>query len=278
MGVTIKRVLAATDFSPAGQRAVDAAAHWARQARAQLRIVHVAPPQGWLGGLWGVDSAAGETIDRHAANALKEVAAHADPQRTIELSTGVLHGAAAKSIARAARDYEADLIVVGARGERDASGEGDLGGTSTKLLASAPAPLLLVRRARATLAAGVIAAVDLSPRSSAVLEWGHLAAAESHLYVYHVYDIPFAARLEAFYRKTRPPGFWGPVRAACPDLPPAAPVRPVLGLWAAGLALVLGLVAGTGKLLLGEPGVGALFLATAGVGGGWIYRSLRPRA
>ena len=177
---------------------MDAAAHWARQARAQLRIVHVAPPQGWLGGLWGVDSAAGETIDRHAANALKEVAAHADPQRTIELSTGVLHGAAAKSIARAARDYEADLIVVGARGERDASGEGDLGGTSTKLLASAPAPLLLVRRARATLAAGVIAAVDLSPRSSAVLEWGHLAAAESHLYVYHVYDIPFAARLEAY--------------------------------------------------------------------------------
>lgn len=198
MPIAIKRVLAATDFSPAGQRAVDAAAHWARRARAQLRVVHVTPPKRWLGGLWGVDSATAKTIEWHAANALKEVAKHADPDRTIELSTGVLPGAAAESIARAARDYEADLIVVGARGERDASGERGLGGTSAKLLATAPAPLLLVRRARTSLAKGVIAAVDLSARSRAVLEWADLAAAESHLYAYHVYDIPFAPRLEAY--------------------------------------------------------------------------------
>lgn len=198
MPISLKRILAATDFSPAGQRAVDAAAHWARQARAQLRIVHVTPPKRWLGGLWGVDAAAGETIEWHAANALKEVAKHADAERTIELSTGVLPGAAAKSIVRAAGDFEADLIVVGARGERNADGEHGLGGTSAKLLVAAPAPLLLVRRARASLATGVVAAVDLSPRSQAVLEWADLAAADSHLYVYHVYDIPFAARLNAY--------------------------------------------------------------------------------
>jgi Na+/proline symporter len=82
-------------------------------------------------------------------------------------------------------------------------------------------------------------------------------------------------RLVAFYRRTRPPGFWGPVQAAAPDLPAPDPLGPVLGRWAAGVALVLGLMAGTGKLLLGEPGTGAVLLAVAAAGGGWIWRAYR---
>ena len=198
MSIPIKRVLVATDFSRAGQCAVDSGAEWARQARAQLRIVHVTPQQRWLSGLWGVDAATGDTIERHAANALKEVAKRADPQRTLELSTGVLSGAAAASIVRAARDYQADLIVVGARGERDDTGQHVLGGTSAKLLATAPVPLMLIRRTRKEPAAGVVAALDLSPRSPAVLKWASFAAGAKHLHAYHVYDVPFAARLEAY--------------------------------------------------------------------------------
>ena len=151
-----------------------------------------------LGGLWGLESSTSDSIESHAANALKEVARAADPQGALELSTGVLPGAAARSIARAARDYRADLIVVGARGERDQAGERELGGTSAKLLATAPAPLLLVRRARSDSGVGVVAALDLSVRSQAVLEWADFAAGEKHLYAYHAYDVPFAARLEAY--------------------------------------------------------------------------------
>jgi nucleotide-binding universal stress UspA family protein len=198
MSITIERILVATDFSRAGQHAVDVAAQWARHARAQLRIIHVTPPKRWLGGLWGVSSSTGNAIQQQAMNALKEVAQVADRERTIELSTGVLAGAASQSIARAARDFGADLIVVGARGERDVIGERVLGGTSAKLLATAPAPLLLVRGTRKDPVMGVIAALDLSPRSQAVLEWADFAAAERHLYAYHVYDMPFAPRLAAY--------------------------------------------------------------------------------
>jgi len=198
MSITIERVLVATDFSPAAQSAVDVAAEWARHAHAQLRIVHVTPPKRWLGGLWGLDSSTGDSIELHAANALKELAKRADPKRTIELSTGVLSGAAARSIARAARDYRADLIVVGARGERVATGKQVLGGTSAKLLTNAGVPLLLVRRTRNDARTSVLAALDLSPRSRSILEWADFAAAAKHLYVYHVYDTPFAARLEAY--------------------------------------------------------------------------------
>jgi nucleotide-binding universal stress UspA family protein len=198
MSIKIERVLVATDFSRAGQCAVDVAAQWARHAHAQLRIVHVTPPKRWLGGVWGLDPSTGDSIELHAANALKEVAKGADPQGTIELSTGVLSGTASQSIAAAARDYHADLVVVGARGERDAIGDPVLGGTSAKLLATAGVPLLLIRRTRKDAHSGVVAALDLSPRSRSVLEWADFAAAEQHLYAYHVYDVPFAARLEAY--------------------------------------------------------------------------------
>lgn len=198
MTITIERILVATDFSRAAQCAVDVAAQWARLTRAQLRIVHVTPPKRWLGGLWGLGASIGDSIESHASNALKEIATRADPDRKIECSTGVLPGAAAQSIVRAARGYAADLIVVGARGERDAAGERVLGGTSAKLLETAPVPLLLVRRTRNDLATGVVAAVDLSPRSRTVLEWADFAAAEKHLFAYHVYDLPFAARLETY--------------------------------------------------------------------------------
>lgn len=198
MTITIERVLAATDFSDAGQRAVDVAAEWARRTHAQLRIVHVTPPKGWLSGAWGLKASTADDIQLYATNALKQAAERADPRRGIELSTGVLSGAAAKCIARAALDYRADLLVVGARGERDDNGEHVLGGTSAKLLATARTPLLLVRRTRMDPVAGVVAALDLSSRSRAVLEWADYAAAERHLYAYHVYDVPFASRLEAY--------------------------------------------------------------------------------
>lgn len=198
MSITIKRVLVATDFSRAGQRAVGEAAEWARKAGAQLRIIHVTPPKGWLSVAWRLKRSIADKIQHHAANALRRAAENADPARALELSTGVFSGPAARTIARAARDYRADLLVVGARGERDENGERGLGGTSGKLLEAAESPLLLVRRARNDPVAGVVAALDLSPRSNAVLEWAALAAATSHLHAYHVYDVPFAARLESY--------------------------------------------------------------------------------
>ncbi len=198
MAITIERILVATDFSPAGQRAVDVAAEWARQAHANLQIIHITPPKSWFSEAWGLKSAVADTIQQHAANALKRAAEHADPRRTLELSTGVLSGWAAQSIVRAARDYRADLIVVGARGERDENGEPALGGTSSKLLTTAETPLLLVRRTRKDPVAGVVTALDLSPHSRTVLEWAELAAADRHLHAYHVFDVPFAERLQSY--------------------------------------------------------------------------------
>jgi Na+/proline symporter len=84
-------------------------------------------------------------------------------------------------------------------------------------------------------------------------------------------------RLVAFYRRTRPPGFWGPVRAAAPDLPRPDGLGLPLLRWAAGLVFVLGLMAGAGRCLLGSPAEGAALLGAAALAGGWIALSLRGR-
>jgi Na+/proline symporter len=81
------------------------------------------------------------------------------------------------------------------------------------------------------------------------------------------------AHLVAFYRRTRPPGFWGPVRAAAADLPAPSPVGRDLGRWALGLVLVLGSMAGAGKALLGEPLLGSALLAAAAAAGLLLRRS-----
>lgn len=85
-------------------------------------------------------------------------------------------------------------------------------------------------------------------------------------------------RLVEFYRRARPPGFWGPVRAAAAGAAGPDPVGIALLRWVLGLGLVLGVMAGTGKALLGEPGPGALLLGVAAVSGFLLARTYRSRA
>ena len=82
-------------------------------------------------------------------------------------------------------------------------------------------------------------------------------------------------RLEAFYRRVRPPGWWGPVRArlGAEAGPPRGFGRPLL-LWAVGTVFVYAALFGTGKLLLLSFGPGLLLLGIAVVSGAWLWRNL----
>jgi nucleotide-binding universal stress UspA family protein len=196
----MKRILVGTDFSVEADKAMQTAAGWAHATGAALRVVHVVPPRRWLVGAWQTSSRTVSAIQSRAMAALKERADALDPERRLELSTGVVSGAASVELMRSARDFEADLLVAGARGEHEVgSRHAALGGSAMKLLAAAPLPLLLVRTASHELPATVLAGVDLSPVSRAVLA----AASESLrpggvLIVFHAYEAPFADRLDAY--------------------------------------------------------------------------------
>lgn len=83
-------------------------------------------------------------------------------------------------------------------------------------------------------------------------------------------------RLVEFYRRVRPPGWWGPVREAIGQPPRAntAGLRRGLWLWALGTAFIYTAMFGAGKLLLLEWGWGLLFTVVAVVTGWTLLRQL----
>ncbi len=195
----IERILVTTDFSAAGDRAVRAAADWARREKAALRIVHVAPTRRQLAGFWRSSGPEVQAVHRQAAITLGRLAESVDPSHQLELSTGVVNGPGARKIVRAAIDYRADLLVVGAHGENERStGQSGLGGTATKLIGTVPCPLLLVRHPPEDRPANVLAAIDLTRDSFEILVWASRCAAGGTLHVLNAYDVPFASRLEAY--------------------------------------------------------------------------------
>jgi nucleotide-binding universal stress UspA family protein len=197
--VRLTRILVATDFSPAGERAIRAAVTLARRENAALRVLHVAPPARWLTGLWGVGARSVEGVYTQADAALKRLVETADPARQVDISTGQVRGPAASRILTAVNDYRAGLLVVGARGENEsAAQQPGLGGTAAKLLKRAQVPLLLVRRSPSAGPPTVLAAVDLSPVAPQVLDWARSCATGGNLQVLHAFDVPWTGRLEAY--------------------------------------------------------------------------------
>ncbi|MDF1700068.1 MAG: Na+:solute symporter [Planctomycetota bacterium] len=90
---------------------------------------------------------------------------------------------------------------------------------------------------------------------------------------------PDPATLVAFYRKVRPAGWWGPVRALAGATAPRDPLAPVVVGIVGGLALIFGVLFATGDLILGSSGatVWKVLLGVAGAAAvGWSLGRTAP--
>ena len=142
-----RRILAATDFSPASRPAVRAAAKLAASHRGVVWITHaVAPVYDAMGGLPRmyremqsfVESEARRRLSRAVAS-VRKTGANVRPLE--------LHGPAADAIRTAARVRRADLVVVGTHG-RTGLPRLLLGSIASRIVATAPCPVLAVSRGR----------------------------------------------------------------------------------------------------------------------------------
>ncbi|MBI2679654.1 MAG: Na+:solute symporter [Candidatus Solibacter usitatus] len=84
-------------------------------------------------------------------------------------------------------------------------------------------------------------------------------------------------KLLAFYRRVRPGGFWGPVAAQAPEVPPSRDTAWNLVDWLCGCVMIYGALFGVGKIILKEAALGSLFLAIAVAAGAFIYWDLSRR-
>lgn len=77
-----------------------------------------------------------------------------------------------------------------------------------------------------------------------------------------------AIRLEGFYRRVRPGGWWGPIAARCPDVKADRARKGWIG-WGAGVVSIYAGLVGFGDLCLGNYLGGLILLLVAGLAG-WL--------
>lgn len=194
---TPQRVLVATDFSPASTLAGRRAARIAQQNQGQLRLQHVmsnslmddlrawlAPGQPWQ-----------ERVRQQAAAALKMQAGELKSAHNDALiETHLADGPPVQMTTAAAHDWQADLLVVGARGDNPLH-HLLIGTTAERLLSTADRPMLVVRSEPLSDYQRVLVPMDFSPWSETAIPLARAVAPGAHLVLMHSFSIPFEEKL-----------------------------------------------------------------------------------
>ena len=190
----LKRILAATDYSPLGNGAIRRAAWLAAREGSELLIVHAMPRLSVLTAAFGDND--GLPTRMHAVAeaklaALVQMATEVGAQNVrVEIVEGSAHGA----VADAVDSFHPDLLVIGAHG-KGVLQQFFLGGTASRILAHAVCPVLVVRRQPESDYHQALAAVDLGPCSEAVLHAALVVACRAHVTAVHAYQAPFETKL-----------------------------------------------------------------------------------
>ena len=138
---SVRRILLATDLSPASEGATREALDLARDLRARLLIVSVIDPTART-----IPGSRVERIDQQRAVRLDSAQAVVARGREegVEASFLVWEGEPGPSIVEAAASEQVDMIVVGSHG-RGAMGRLLIGSVSDHVVRHAPCPVLVVR-------------------------------------------------------------------------------------------------------------------------------------
>jgi nucleotide-binding universal stress UspA family protein len=134
-----QRILAAVDFSPNSLDAFRVAADMARVHSASLHLLHVIEPQPAVTGEAAMD------LVQKAHTAIEKLVGSLQPSIDgAKLTSEVASGRAFDEIIERARQWRADLIIVGTRGTRLLE-DILLGGTAEQVIQDSPCSVLVVK-------------------------------------------------------------------------------------------------------------------------------------
>lgn len=147
----MKRILIATDGSPASQEAVEFGIELAREHASELIFVHVVPTLDIVPmGPFGVGGAFPHEVTAADEDALDDAVARAAEHGLVS-TTAMLRGDVVDEIVAFADSHDADLTIVGSRGRGAVTGA-LLGSVSRGVLAESKRPVLVVRGTPAAVA------------------------------------------------------------------------------------------------------------------------------
>lgn len=137
-----KKVLLATDGSPAIERGVLYAGHLVRVEHSELIVLHVYEPPDRYASCAGYS----ELVDQYraVAGALVDEVIQQLKQDGVEARGELRVGAPADAIIAAATEYDIDLIIMGTRGSSSSNIEDILGSVSLNVLRRSRFPVLQI--------------------------------------------------------------------------------------------------------------------------------------
>lgn len=193
----INCIVAATDFSDFSRRAVQRAARIAKQHDAELHLLHVVRPLDLYPGLTLAPEDFGhhdQVLQEAEQTRLDVLATALAGQFAIRIRTVTRLGRAHTEIAAYAQTVSADLVVVGSRGENTLL-DLFLGSTASRLLRVAACPVLVVKNPADASYRQVLAAVDFSSVSTAVVAHALSLADSAAVEALHVLGTEVEERL-----------------------------------------------------------------------------------
>ena len=195
---TLSRVLAATDFSLAGDAALARAGQIAAQQGAEVCIIHATPDWNLFSNRAPVAQQHYADISRNAERLLEEAKNRIASEFAVHVITELHKGKASQSIARCAASYQPGLLVLGAHGEHASENtQISLGATTTKLITQVELPLLLVRRAEIKPYRTALAAIGSSAEQARrIVHWSSIICAGGDCHIVRTYEVPYLERLK----------------------------------------------------------------------------------
>lgn len=192
-----KQILAATDFSPAGDLASERAALLAQQHDATLHLLHVLPTISWA--MFGRALVEHPLItEKHLYQAARErlvnLGTAYQERYGITVQVHVDIGRPYQRIADYVATHAIDLSVLGPHAENLAR---DLfvGSTARKFLHKGTHPALIAQSPATGAYRRVLVAVDFSESSQQAVELAAAIAPDAPLHVLHIYDVMFEGKM-----------------------------------------------------------------------------------
>ena len=184
--MTLRSILAATDFSANAHQAALRAAELARElGLRKCVLLHVAPRRTF-------SAADRARVMRHLREELAREARALKAQTGVAFTPRLAHGAVVETLAREGGRF--DLVAVGAQGAhplRDFA----IGTSAERLLRQIRRPVLIVKRKPAGAYRHALVPVDFSSSARAALALARQVAPGAELSVLHAFEVPFEGKL-----------------------------------------------------------------------------------
>lgn len=195
---TLRRILATTDFSACAATAVERAAYLAKTSGATLSLLHVVN-QSRVTELArmlheGLDDARAQA----EATALCELQAHVEllaRQYGVRAEAVRVTGSIAPAIVECADSDDADLLVIGARGDNPVR-DFLLGSNAERVLRKTMRAVLIVRNNAMNEYRHILVPTDLSTHARDALQLALQLTPRATITLLHVFDAPLEAKLE----------------------------------------------------------------------------------